>query len=134
MTKVVIDLSDVPNQPYQQYKKEEGKDGSKYTGVRKNIGKWQAKIKVDGKDYTSKSYETQEEAAQWYANAMWKYRLNKASGSGVSSVTADSKPAAKKVKQSATATSKSATKKSKQSATADLKPAAKKVKHSLARK
>ncbi|KAL7507835.1 hypothetical protein ACHAXN_004948 [Cyclotella atomus] len=103
MAKLDIDLSDVPNQSYQQYQKEEGKDGSKYTGVTKHGGKWQAKIKIDKKDYALGSYATQEEAAQCYANAMWKYRLNKKSGSGVSTATADSKPVTKKSKQSAPA-------------------------------
>ena len=72
-----IDLFDVPPQP--PILKSEGniKGGtSKYVGVyfNKQRSKWQAQIRIDGKQLTIGLYEIEEDAAIDYARAVFKYK------------------------------------------------------------
>lgn len=74
---VVIDLSDVPPQPPIPKSAGNIKYGaSKYTGVtfHKARGKWNAKIKINGKRSFIGYYDNEEEAAIDYARALYKYR------------------------------------------------------------
>jgi len=74
----VIDLTGVPPQspiPISAGRIKEG--ASKYTGVTFNKAmnnKWQAKIRIDGKQRHIGTYENEEEAAADYARAVFKYR------------------------------------------------------------
>ena len=73
----VIDLTDVP--PQLPISKSEGhiKEGSsKYAGVTfdKPRNKWKAVISIDGKQHYIGLYENEEEAANDYARAVFKYR------------------------------------------------------------
>ena len=70
-------MSDVP--PQQLIPKSEGriKEGaSKYTGVtfNKATNKWQARMKLEGKQLSIGWYENEEEAAADYARAAFKYK------------------------------------------------------------
>ena len=85
--KFVIDLADVP--PQQPIPKSEGrqKEGSsKYVGVNyhKPSNKWQARITIEGKTRHIGCYEKEEEAANDFARALFKYKgqdaLEKARG------------------------------------------------------
>eukprot|EP00985_Skeletonema_marinoi_P021723 scaffold13475_cov140-Skeletonema_marinoi.AAC.4 len=72
-----IDLSDVP--PQQPIPKSRGriKEGaSKYTGVhfREETNQWHAQITVEGKTCQIGSYDNEEEAAEDYARAVFKYK------------------------------------------------------------
>ena len=73
-----IDLSDVPPQLPILKSADRVKEGSskKYTGVhfRKAKNKWQAQIKIEGKNRHIGYYENEEEAATDYARAVFKYK------------------------------------------------------------
>ncbi|KAK1739921.1 AP2/ERF family transcription factor [Skeletonema marinoi] len=75
----IIDLTDVPPQPPISKSAGHIKEGaSKYTGVsfdKRIMGtnKWQAKIRIDGKQRHIGRYENEEEAAVDYARAVFKY-------------------------------------------------------------
>eukprot|EP00985_Skeletonema_marinoi_P014016 scaffold7020_cov141-Skeletonema_marinoi.AAC.11 len=73
----VIDLTGVPPQspiPISAGRIKEG--AAKYTGVtfNKAMNKWQAKIRIDGKQRHIGTYENEEEAGADYARAVFKYR------------------------------------------------------------
>ena len=73
-----LDLSGVPPQlpiPKSKGRMKEGASKSKYEGVsfRKDLGKWQARITIDGKRRNIGCYENEEEAATDYARAVFKY-------------------------------------------------------------
>ena len=73
----VLDLNDVPPQPPLPKSAWYIKEGSsKYTGVSfaKSKNKWQAVIKIDGKQRHIGCYENEEEAAIDYARAVFKYK------------------------------------------------------------
>ena len=75
--RLVIDLTDVPPQPPIPKSAGNMKEGaSKYTGVtfHKARGKWNAKIKINGKRSFIGYYDSEEEAAVDYARALYKYR------------------------------------------------------------
>lgn len=66
-------MSDVPQQQnLEPQTKKLGPNSSKYKGVTKDRKKWKASIKVDSHIY-SKVFDTEEDAAQWYAKVDWKY-------------------------------------------------------------
>ena len=74
---LAFDLSDVPPQPPIPKSAGHVKDGaSKYTGVsfNKQMKKWTAKMKIDGKVRQIGSYENEEDAAVDYARALFKYK------------------------------------------------------------
>eukprot|EP00984_Skeletonema_dohrnii_P010273 scaffold3999_cov138-Skeletonema_dohrnii-CCMP3373.AAC.8 len=74
----IVDLADVPTQlPIPKSSAGRNKDGSsKYTGVYsdKQLNKWRAQIRIDGKDQFIGFYENEEEAAVDYARAVFKYK------------------------------------------------------------
>jgi len=73
----VLDLSDVPPQlPIVKNKGRIKEGASKYTGayLHKVTNKWQAMIRIEGKERHIGYYENEEEAAVDYARAVYKYR------------------------------------------------------------